>query len=483
MNAKNVESAAKLHPNAKKYTDFRKVLDDSKDYDAVVVSTCEHTHAFATLPALQLGKHVYCEKPLTHGVWEARVVTEAAKKAKVATQMGTQAHANDSWRRVVELVQSGSIGKVTEVHVWVNRTWGGRAPRTRSPTTTSPARRTGRRRRWPFRAPGLGPLIGPAPMRPFHTVYFPGPKWYRWWDFGSGTMSDLGSHLNDIPFWALKLDAPKTIEGFGPPPHAEIAPPRSARSTSTARAATCPPAPSPGIRVRTRSRPTSRTAGCPAAKDGVLFVGDKGMVVGNHGKHSCSPPTRSKTSSGPRDDPQVHRPPQGVDRRREDRPEDDLPLQLLRPAHRGEPPRRRSPTGWARSSNGTREPEVQERAGGRPPPEARVPQRMGAQTMNTRSIPERAVKRRSAPPGSGSPAARSATARRSRRTRRSTSARSARGMRGADHLGQMAGQNHPSRCATSTRRTLPRAPRSCRTRRSTSTSARCWRRRSRSTAS
>ena len=124
MNEKNVESAAKLHPKAKKYTDFRKVLDDAKDYDAVVVSTCEHTHAFATLPALQLGKHVYCEKPLTHGVWEARVVTEAAKKAKVATQMGTQAHASESWRRVVELVQSGSIGKVTEVHVWVNRTWG-----------------------------------------------------------------------------------------------------------------------------------------------------------------------------------------------------------------------------------------------------------------------------------------------------------------------------------------------------------------------
>jgi predicted dehydrogenase len=90
------------------------VLDDAKDYDAVVVSTCEHTHAFATLPALQLGKHVYCEKPLTHGVWEARVVTEASKKAKVATQMGTQAHANDTWRRVVELVQSGAIGKVTE---------------------------------------------------------------------------------------------------------------------------------------------------------------------------------------------------------------------------------------------------------------------------------------------------------------------------------------------------------------------------------
>src|SRR5205823_14182186 len=121
---KNVDSAAKLHPMAKKYTDFRKVFDDQKDFDAVVVSTCEHTHAFATLPAIQLGKHVYCEKPLTHGVWEARVIQEAAKKAKVATQMGTQIHATDNYRRVVELVQSGSIGKVTECHVWVGRTWG-----------------------------------------------------------------------------------------------------------------------------------------------------------------------------------------------------------------------------------------------------------------------------------------------------------------------------------------------------------------------
>src|ERR1043165_7404324 len=86
VNEKNVDSAAKLHPKAKRYTDFRKVLDDAKDYDAVVVSTCEHTHAFATLPALQLGKHVYCEKPLTHNVWEARVIREAAAKAKVATQ-------------------------------------------------------------------------------------------------------------------------------------------------------------------------------------------------------------------------------------------------------------------------------------------------------------------------------------------------------------------------------------------------------------
>ena len=98
-----------------KFADFRKLYDHASEFDAVVVSTTEHTHAFATLPALQLGKHVYCEKPLTHNVWEARVIREAAAKAKVATQMGTQIHAGDNYRRVVELIQTGAIGPVREV--------------------------------------------------------------------------------------------------------------------------------------------------------------------------------------------------------------------------------------------------------------------------------------------------------------------------------------------------------------------------------
>ena len=96
----------------------------AREFDAVVVSTTEHTHAFATLPALQLGKHVYCEKPLTYNIWEARTIREAAAKAKVATQMGTQIHAGDNYRRVVELIQTGAIGPVHEVHVWVGRAWG-----------------------------------------------------------------------------------------------------------------------------------------------------------------------------------------------------------------------------------------------------------------------------------------------------------------------------------------------------------------------
>ena len=103
-----VDKAAEKHPQARKFSDFRRVYDHAREFDAVVVSTCEHTHAFATLPALKQGKHVYCEKPLTHNIWEARVIREAAAKAKVATQMGMQIHAGDNYRRVVELIQARS---------------------------------------------------------------------------------------------------------------------------------------------------------------------------------------------------------------------------------------------------------------------------------------------------------------------------------------------------------------------------------------
>jgi hypothetical protein len=114
-----LNGARTQHPNAKVYTDFRKLYEHANEFDAVVVSTCEHTHAFATLPALQLGKHVLCEKPLAYNIHETRVIREAAAKAKVATQMGIQIHAGDNYRRVVELVQSGAIGPVKEAHVWV----------------------------------------------------------------------------------------------------------------------------------------------------------------------------------------------------------------------------------------------------------------------------------------------------------------------------------------------------------------------------
>ena len=128
VNANNLDAAAAKHPAARKVADFRQLFDRAGEFDAVVVSTCEHTHAFATMLALEHHKHVYCEKPLTHNIWEARRIREAAAKAKVATQMGIQIHATENYHQVVELVQAGAIGPVNEGHVWVSRAWGWQTP-------------------------------------------------------------------------------------------------------------------------------------------------------------------------------------------------------------------------------------------------------------------------------------------------------------------------------------------------------------------
>jgi predicted dehydrogenase len=284
-----IDEAATRYPHARRCRDFRRLYDHSHEFDAVVVSTTEHTHALATLPALQLGKHVYCEKPLTHNIWEARVIREAAEKAKVSTQMGTQIHATDNYRRVVELVQSGAIGPVQEVHVWVGRAWGRQSEAAAKehgdivytmerPTESSPI------------PVGLDwdLWLGPAPERPFHEVYFPGPKWYRWWDFGNGTMSDLGSHWNDLPFWALKLQAPRTIEAGGPAPHPEIAPASMQVTYGYTPRGDLPP-----LKLhwyQGEEKPALLQSGTIAKWDsGVLFVGDKGMLLAKYDMHTLLP--------------------------------------------------------------------------------------------------------------------------------------------------------------------------------------------------
>jgi predicted dehydrogenase len=293
VNEVNLNSAAERHPNARKIVDFRKVYDRAKEFDAVVVSTAEHTHAFATLPALQLGKHVYCEKPLTHNIWEARVIREAAAKTKVATQQGTQVHAGENYRRVVELIQTGAIGAVAEVHVWVGRAWGWHVSEEEAkaagdivfvrerPATPEPVPATLNWDLW----------LGPAPARPFHNVYFPGPKWYRWWDFGNGTMSDLGSHWIDLPFWALKLGTPLTVEATGPAPHPEIAPASMKVTYQYGQRGALPPVKLTWYQGTYKPQ-IWKDAGIPQWNSGVLFIGDKGMLLADYGKHSLLPETR-----------------------------------------------------------------------------------------------------------------------------------------------------------------------------------------------
>ena len=295
----NIEKAAQKFSQAKKYNDFRKLFDDAKDFDAVVVSTTEHTHALAVMRALKHKKHVYCEKPLTHDVYECRQIRETLRGLKIATQMGTQIHAGDNYRRVVELIQIGAIGPVREAHVWVDRTWGRQSPEDAKtygdrvssqerPTETEPVPAGLNWDLW----------IGPAPFRPFNSIYWPGSKWYRWWDFGNGTMSDLGSHWNDLPFWALKLDAPLTIEAAGPPPHPEIAPATMSATYTYGARGDMPP-----VKLtwyQGQMKPPQYTEGkIPQWKSAALFVGDKGMVLTDYGKHMLLPEEKFKDFKRP----------------------------------------------------------------------------------------------------------------------------------------------------------------------------------------
>ena len=377
VNRVTLDKVAAKHPGARKEVDFRKLYDHASDFDAVVVSTAEHTHAFATLPALQLKKHVYCEKPLSYNVSEARIIREAAAKAGVATQMGTQIHAEDNYRRVVELVQSGAIGKMKECHVWVARAWGLQSEADAAANkdivfvTDRPAKAD------PIPAGLEWDLwLGPAPARPFNNVYVPGPKWYRWWDFGNGTMSDLGSHWNDLPFWALKLRVPATIEAFGPPPHKEIAP-ATMRARYEYRAAGDQPdsdvdvvsgrgqagaldeQDDPAVAER---RPLRRRQGHAAVGLREARPAAGGQVQGLHAAAA--------------DDPEVAWSSRRVDPRGEDRRADALPLRVLRMADRGQSSRQRRVSRGEEARVGCDEGAGDQRAGSGTVSEARLQDRM-----------------------------------------------------------------------------------------------------------
>jgi predicted dehydrogenase len=190
------------YPNAARYRDFRKMLDDQKDFDAVVIATPDHTHAVIALAAMELGKHVYVQKPLTHSVWEARKLTEAARHYGVQTQMGNQGHSGDGARLLCEWVWDGAIGPVREVHAWTNRPVWPQGEEMDRPKETPPVPSTLDWDLW----------LGPAPYRPYHPVYHPA-NWRAWWDFGTGALGDLACHVLDPVFWALKLHYPDQVEG------------------------------------------------------------------------------------------------------------------------------------------------------------------------------------------------------------------------------------------------------------------------------
>ena len=284
-----LDSASQRFPKAKTFNDLRRVFDNPKDFDAVVISTAEHTHAFATYLALTHGKHVYCEKPLTYNIWEARLIREtAAKYPKLSTQMGNQGHASPARRRIKEILMTGVIGPVREVHVWADRAWGlqdaASAEKFDKPHGFYNSVQIVDRFKEEMPIPPtlhFDLWLGPAPARPYHATYFPGPRWYRWWDFGNGTMSDLGSHDNDVPYTVLDIKQPLTIEATSPNvpvAHSELAP-------ATMMVTYEFPAPRPGeggVKLVWHQGDSKPPGWVPEwGRRSQLFIGDSGMLLGS----------------------------------------------------------------------------------------------------------------------------------------------------------------------------------------------------------
>ena len=190
------------YPKAKKYVDYRDMFDKQKHIDAVIIATPDHKHAVIAMAAIKAGKHVYVQKPMAHYVNEARALTEAAREHKVMTQMGNQGRSGDGTRIICEWLWSGVIGNVKEVHAWTNRPVWPQGVEVERPKDTPPVPDTLNWDLW----------IGPAPMRPYNPVYLP-ESWRAWWDFGTGSLGDLGCHLLDSVFWGLKLKYPTAVEG------------------------------------------------------------------------------------------------------------------------------------------------------------------------------------------------------------------------------------------------------------------------------
>jgi len=275
----------KQYPKAKLYTDFRRMLDKEDKYiDAVVVATPDHTHAVATMMAIKMGKHVYCEKPLTHSIYEARKIAEAARTAKVATQMGNQGQASEATRLVCEFIWDGAIGQVREVHSWCNRYISPRG--LDRPKETPPVPETLNWDLW----------LGPAPWRPYHPCYLPF-AWRGWWDFGTGVLGDIGCHQFDSIFRALKLKYPTSVEACSSGVNSETAPLASIVRYEFPQRDGLPP-----VRLTwydgglMPTRPEELQEGLRFGDaDDNLYVGDKGKMLG----HRLIPQSRSEKYGRP----------------------------------------------------------------------------------------------------------------------------------------------------------------------------------------
>ena len=260
--------AHKRFPKARKHHDYRKMLDAMhKEIDAVVVATPDHVHAPASVMAMRLGKHVYCEKPLTWSIEEARRMAQVAKEKQVATQMGTQGMAGDRSRAGVEVVRSGVLGAVREMHVWTDRPLGVWPQGVDRPRQTPPVPATLQWDLW----------LGPAPVRPYHPAYHPF-KWRGWLDFGTGALGDMGIHNAAMPYLGLKLGPPTAVEVLqASGTHRETFPAWATLRFEFAARGALPPVTM--FWYDGGKKPSAKLlGGHPPAKNGAILVGDKGTL-------------------------------------------------------------------------------------------------------------------------------------------------------------------------------------------------------------
>jgi predicted dehydrogenase len=263
-------------PKAKRYWDWRVMFDEmAKSIDAIMISTADHTHALIAAHALTLGKHVYCQKPLTHSIYESRLLTRLAQKHRVATQMGNQGNSGEDVREVCEWIWNGEIGEIREVHAWTNRPiWpqGLQRPKEIIPVPDT--------LNWDL-------FIGPAPMRPFHDIYTPW-NWRGWWDFGTGAFGDMACHVLDPVYSALKLGYPKQITGSSTLLNTESAPQAEIVEFRFPARADLPKVKMPDVKVfwydggLLPARPDLLPQGTPLMEDGLggcLFVGTRDSLL------------------------------------------------------------------------------------------------------------------------------------------------------------------------------------------------------------
>jgi predicted dehydrogenase len=286
VNRNTLDKAGGQFADARRFADYRELLAELGDkIDAITVATPDHTHAVTSAAAMKRGIHCYTEKPLTHNVAETEYLIHLAAKKNLKTQMGIQIHAEPNYRRVVELIQANAIGTIKDVHVWVSsKPWGNQ--KIPSGTFEVPAHLD-----WNL-------WLGPAAERPYNPCYF-GGHWRSFWAFGSGVLGDMACHYMDLPYWALGLREPATIEATGPAVDPESCPlgltvkyeyPKTAKHDALML-----------TWYDSFQPPVLKTNGLPDWKNGVLFVGSEGMLLADYSKNILFPEEKFKDFKRPKE--------------------------------------------------------------------------------------------------------------------------------------------------------------------------------------